>query len=119
MKTKAKTSVSYEEGLLIRLKDPEYASEYLNAHLEEPFDSKAFLLALRDVTIAFGVADIASDAGLGRESLYKALSKTGNPKLTTLASVLSAMGLKIQIAFEGQLTKKRLKRKNGKKSSAA
>jgi probable addiction module antidote protein len=119
MKPKNKTSTSYEEGLLSRLKDPEYASEYLNAHLEDPFDPKAFLLALRDVTVAFGVADVASDTGLGRESLYKALSKTGNPKLTTLSSVLSAMGLKIQIAFEDQRSKTRLKRKNGKRSSAA
>lgn len=117
---KNKVSASYEDGLQARLKDPEYASEYLNAHLEtDPFDAKSFLLALRDVALAFGFADVASGTGLGRESLYKALSKTGNPKLTTLSSVLSTMGLKIQIAFEDQRSKKRPKRKSGKRSSAA
>ena len=117
---KTKTSISYEDGLLVRLKDPEYASEYLNAHLEtDPFDAKSFFLALHDVALAFGISNIASGTGLGRESLYKALSKTGNPKLTTLSSVLSAMGLKIQIASEDTRPKKRAKKKSVKKSSAA
>jgi probable addiction module antidote protein len=46
---------------------------------------------------ANGVGDIAEAASLGRESLYQALSKDGNPKLSTLRSVLKAMGLKLTV----------------------
>ncbi len=54
-------------------------------------------MALRDVAKAYGVGELAQEAKLGRESLYKALSKTGNPKLSTLVSLLNAIGLKISI----------------------
>jgi DNA-binding phage protein len=57
-----KKSVPYEDGLLERLKDAEYAAEYLNAHLADTDDGaeEAFLVALRDVAIAHGVPGIRS-----------------------------------------------------------
>jgi len=101
---KRKKFVSYEDGLQERLKDIEYAAAYLNAHLEdenldERVDDKieAFLLALRDVAIAQGIGKISKHSQLGRESLYKTLSKSGNPKISTLAALLNAMGLKMSI----------------------
>jgi probable addiction module antidote protein len=99
-----KKSVPYEDGLIERLKDANYAAEYLNAHLADDADGaeEAFLVALRDVAIAHGVAGISKETALGRESLYKALSKAGNPKLSTLASVLKAVGLKLTVEVAGK-----------------
>jgi len=92
-------TVPYEEGLNERLKDSTYAAEYLNAHLAEDDDLavEAFLLALRDVATAHGFASVAKKSDLGRESLYKTLSKSGNPKIETLATLLKTMGLKLSV----------------------
>ena len=95
----------YDDALDERLKDPEYAIDYLNVHLEDDIKGELFLLALRQVARAYGFSDIAQAAELGRESLYKSLSKKGNPKLTTLVSVLKAMGLKLEIT---KMKKKRI-----------
>lgn len=57
-------------------------------------------MALRDVAKAYGVAEVAEKAHLGRESLYKALSSGGNPKLTTLRSLLKVMGLKLAVQID-------------------
>ena len=82
-----KRTRSYEASLLESLKDPKEAAAYLNAHLEEKGeDAEAlFLMALRDVAASYGITNIAEKADLGRESLYKALSSGGNPKLTVEA----------------------------------
>ena len=90
-------SRAFEEGLDQRLKEPEYAIEYLNAILEEN-DPDLLLLGLRDVARAYGFTQIAGSAGLNRESLYKALSKGRNPRIGTIMSVLSAMGCSIRLA---------------------
>lgn len=92
-----KRTKKYEDSLKDSLKNPVEAAAYLNAHLGEEDGEELFLLALRDVARANGVGDIAEAASLGRESLYKALSKDGNPKLSTLRSVLKAMGLKLTV----------------------
>lgn len=88
----------WEESLRERLAvSPEYAAEYLNAVLEEN-DPQAFLLALRHVADANGgVSKLAADAELSRESLYRTLSETGNPKLTSLTAVLGALGMQLAI----------------------
>lgn len=101
---KQKRSVSYEEGLLERLKNPEYAAEYLMACLEskEGDPEGLFLMGLREVAKAHSFQLIAKKARLGRESLYKAISQKGNPKLSTLASILEAVGLKISIEPKGK-----------------
>ena len=95
-----KRTRDYKESLIESLKDPKEAAAYLNAHLEDSDDKDAeelFLIALRDVATAYGVGELAEEANLGRESLYKALSKTGNPKLSTLVSLLDAIGLKLSV----------------------
>jgi len=100
----AKRARKYAEGLLESLKDPEEAVAYLNTHLEDDGDDaeELFLMALRDVAKAHGFGDVAERADLGRESLYKALSESGNPKLTTLRSLLKAMGLKLTVEAENK-----------------
>jgi len=69
---------------------------YLDAALEE--DDPALLsAALGDVARAKGMSEIARLTGLGRESLYKALSTGGNPELGTILKVVRALGLKLRV----------------------
>jgi probable addiction module antidote protein len=91
---------SYKNDLLQELKDPEYAAAYLAQALESE-DQATFLLALRDVVEAGGGASVvARQAHIQRESLYKALSNRGNPRLTTLQGILKSVGLRIAVTPE-------------------
>ncbi len=92
-------AVPYEIGLLEDLADPEEAAAYLNAALEDG-DQEVFLLALRHVTEARGMSQIARQARLNRESLYKMLSSTGNPQLASLNALLRSVGLRLAVEVE-------------------
>ena len=87
---------SYEESLNKALTKPREAAEYLSACLEGG-SREVFLLGLRQVAAAHGVSRVAADSQLGRESLYRALSQKGNPKLETLLRVLDTAGLKLAV----------------------
>ncbi|MFT4554030.1 MAG: putative addiction module antidote protein [Chlamydiales bacterium] len=90
-------TIKYRDHLSDSLGDPEEASAYLNACLEDE-DVRVFLLALKDVADANGgMSKLAEESTLNRQSLYRALSKSGNPKLVSILSILSAFGLKICI----------------------
>jgi probable addiction module antidote protein len=90
--------VSYKEGLLKRLKDAEFAALYLDEVLESG-DKRAILIGLRDVVDArVGVSAVAKQARIQRQSLYKALSKRGNPTLATLQEILKPLGLRVSVA---------------------
>jgi probable addiction module antidote protein len=67
---------------------------YLEAALEED-DPRVVAAALGDIARAKGMTQVARDAGLGRESLYKALSANGNPELGTVMKVVRALGLSL------------------------
>lgn len=67
---------------------------YLAAALEED-DPAVFVAALGDVARAKGMTQIAREAGLGRESLYKALSADGNPEFATVMKVIRSLGLRL------------------------
>jgi hypothetical protein len=67
---------------------------YLEAALQEG-DCALIAAALGDIARAKGMSQVASDAGLGRESLYKALSAEGNPEFATIMKVIAALGLKL------------------------
>jgi probable addiction module antidote protein len=74
------------------------SAEDIVAYLEAAFelrDSALIAAALGDVARAKGMSKIARDTGLGRESLYKALSPTGNPELATVVKVVHALGLQL------------------------
>jgi len=87
----------YRTDLLQKLKDPEYAAEYLGQALAQE-DQAAFMIALKDVVEAGGgMTTLSKRAGLTRPSLYKVLSKRGNPTLETLCSILDSLGLKITV----------------------
>ena len=98
MKKKIKTK-KYEDSLIESLKDPIEAAAYLTVHIEDDgeYAEETFLLALRDVAKAYGITEISEKAKVGRESLYKTLSGSVNPKLNTLRSILDSMGLKMTI----------------------
>ncbi len=90
-------SISYETYLIESLKDPEEAAGYLNAALEGG-DTEVFLLALQNVIKAQGgVAKIAEKSHKSRTSLYKALSKNGNPHLKNTKEILSAIGMRFSV----------------------
>jgi probable addiction module antidote protein len=74
-------------------------AEYLSATLEDP-NPAVFLAALGDVAKARGMSQIAKDAGLGRESLYKALSTGAHPRYETISAVLHALGVKFAIVAD-------------------
>jgi probable addiction module antidote protein len=79
------------------LKTVEDMAAYLEAALEEG-DPALFAAALGDVARAKGMSKIASATGLGRESLYKALSPDGNPEFATVLKVLHSIGVKLHAA---------------------
>ena len=93
-KLTAKTE-PYRESLVESLRNPDEAAQYLNACLEDE-DTQVFLLALRDVAEAHGgIRALSRTTHLNRESLYRMLSKSGNPSLDSLASVLNACGVRL------------------------
>ncbi len=80
------------------LRTPEEMAAYLEACLEEADGDAAFIAkALGDIARAKGMSQVAHDAGLSRESLYKALSGERCPTFDTILKVLHALGLKLEV----------------------
>jgi probable addiction module antidote protein len=107
METEAsmKNAVSHHEAELAELRaDRELAVEYLKAAMESldnPDDRAGGLIALRTVAEAYGgLGMVAAEAGLSRESLYRALSPKGNPTLKTLLAVLKTVGMRLSVEPE-------------------
>ena len=86
------------------LEDEESIAAYLSAVLDEG-DPKLLLAAIGDIAKARGMAKIASESGLGRESLYKALNPEAKPRFETVMKVLNALG--VQIGIKADKEKKR------------
>ncbi|MCB1621925.1 MAG: putative addiction module antidote protein [Thiothrix sp.] len=76
------------------LDDETTIAEYLTAALEDD-DPDVFLMALRTVARARGMAQLAKDTGLGRESLYKALSPGAKPRYDTMMRIIKALGIRL------------------------
>lgn len=72
-------------------------ASYLEAVLEDG-DPALVAAALGDIARAKGMAQIARETGLGRESLYKALSPGGNPEFATVLKVVKALGLRLRVS---------------------
>ncbi len=81
------------------LKNDEDMVAYLEAALEDG-DPVLVAAALGDIARAKGMTEIAREAGLGRESLYKALSPGGNPEFATILKVVRALGLRLHATAE-------------------
>ena len=81
------------------LRTPEEMAAYLEACMEEAAGDAAFIAkALGDIARAKGMTQVAQDAGLSRESLYKALSGERSPGFDTILKVVNALGLKLHAA---------------------
>lgn len=84
------------------LKTEEDMALYLQACFEEAGDDAAFIAkAIGTIAKARGMSQLAHDTGLGRESLYKALSGDGNPSLATILKVIKALGLRLHVEATG------------------
>jgi probable addiction module antidote protein len=102
--TQAQLPANSKSGKLTRydvvdhLRSPEEMAAYLDAWFEEfPDDVSGIARAVGDIARAKGMTQVAQDAGLSRESLYRALSEEGNPSLATILKVLGAVGLKLSV----------------------
>jgi probable addiction module antidote protein len=93
--SKAKTkTVSYD--VAEQLRTPEEMAAYLDAWLTDaPEDGAGIARALGDIARARGMSQVARDAGLSRESLYKALGENGNPSFATILKVAKALGVRL------------------------
>ena len=78
------------------LDNEETIAEFLTASMEDP-NPDVFLMALRDVARARGMADLAKSSGLGRESLYKALTPGSKPRYETILKVMHGLGVALQV----------------------
>lgn len=93
--TKAKTKTTPYD-VAEHLRTPEEMAAYLDAWLEEaPDDAAGIARALGDIARAKGMTRVAKDAGLSRESLYRALSADGNPSFSTVLKVARALGVRL------------------------
>ena len=99
--SKAKTPLKLHAFDAARYLDSEEAiAEYMAAVLEAD-DPDLLLLALGDVARAKGMAQVAKDAGLGRESLYKALTPGAKPRFDTVMKVAKALGVRFTAQAAG------------------
>ncbi len=96
---KSKASISHNEVIVEKLrKSHSFAVEYLKAAMADDEEPGVLLIALRRIAEARGgLAKVAKEAGIERESLYRALSPRGNPRLTTLFAVTKALGLTLTV----------------------
>lgn len=93
-----KISASHDDTVVRRIrKDPKFAAAYLKAALEHANEPCSLLIALRHLAQAQGIAKVAKAACIERESLYRALSLRGNPRLSTLVAVTKAIGLRLTV----------------------
>lgn len=94
-KSSAKTK-TFPYDLAEQLRTPEEMAAYLDAWLSEaPEDAAGIARALGDIARAKGMSQVARDAGLSRESLYKALGESGNPSFATVLKVAKALGVRL------------------------
>lgn len=99
MKTRLKTT---PWDVTEHLTDEADVAAYLQAMIDESGnDPKMIAVALGDIARARGMTQVARDAGIAREALYRALSPDGNPSFATVTKVLTALHLKIAVRPRG------------------
>lgn len=98
MNTECKRAVPYDEAMADMYREnPELAAAVLNERLADG-DPEMLLLMLRQLSKAFGgIAQIAEITGLNENTLYRTLSRRGNPNLKTLLGITGAMGLRLTV----------------------
>lgn len=94
MKTKAPVEFT-KFDIVNHLENEEAIIAYINAAIDDE-DPDFILTALGDIARARGMTQVAADAGLGRESLYKALSPGAKPRFDTVLKVMQALGIRLR-----------------------
>ena len=84
----------YRESLLEDLQSPKEAAQYLNAAMED--SPEMFLIALKDVAEARDIPKVAAEAGVARETVYRMLRRSGNPRYGNLIGILRAIGVRMR-----------------------
>ena len=103
-RTSAERTKTVRYDVAEQLRTPEEMAAYLDAWLAEaPDDAAGIARALGDIARARGMSQVARDAGLSRESLYKALSENGNPSFATVLKVARALGLRLHAEAAGRI----------------
>jgi probable addiction module antidote protein len=101
--TRRTKTVAYD--VAEQLRTPEEMAAYLDAWFQEaPDDAAGIARALGDIARARGMTQVARDAGLSRESLYKALGEDGNPSFATVLKVARALGVRLHAQVAGKPT---------------
>jgi len=92
---------AYRDFLIEKMRDPEEAAEYLKCSLDAYFEdgnTEAFLTAVRTVAEARGgMTALSKQTELNRQTLYRTLSKKGNPRINTRRSILNSLGFRLSI----------------------
>lgn len=103
-------SVAHDDAVARELRDdPALAAAYLQAAIAESGEPKVLLVALRQLAKAHGIARIAKEAQIERESLYRALSEKGNPRFSTIIAVVRALGLVLTVQPARAATHRRVR----------
>jgi probable addiction module antidote protein len=91
-------SISHEDALVRELREsPQLAAAYLQAAVEDSDEPQVLLIALRQIAVAHGMREVARRSRIERESLYRALSPKGNPRLSTVIAVLRSLDLCLRV----------------------
>jgi probable addiction module antidote protein len=99
-------SVKHDESVIQELKNnPRLAAAYLQAAVEDSEEPAVLLVALRHVAAAQGMREVARRSQVERESLYRALSPKGNPRLSTVIAVLHSLDLCLRVEPRANLRK--------------
>src|ERR1700688_1582530 len=99
MARKKVRTTRYDSAALLKTRKD--IAAYLEAAMEDG-DPRVIAAALGNIARAKGMSELAREAGLGRESLYKALSPDGNPEFATILKVVRALGLRLHAAEVGR-----------------
>lgn len=103
-------SISYNEGLVSRLKNSKYAFKLLKYAFEESCENdnwEAFGIVLQDIIMAHGsITEFANKTGVSRSHLYRMFGKSSNPTIKTLLPVLSGLGIKLTLFSDKETNKK-------------
>lgn len=95
---KRKASISHEAAIVKELRDdPAFVMEYLRAAMRDADEPKALLIALRQVVKARGITKMAKRARMEGECLRRVLSPDGDPRFSTIAAILNAIGLRLSV----------------------
>jgi probable addiction module antidote protein len=93
----SKLSIPYDEVLDEFLREPATAIAYLNEALAQEDEPEMFLVALRNVSRAYGMGEVARRSKRTREGLYRTLSRRGHPQFDSILAVLAALGFKLVV----------------------